>query len=121
MINLNHINQAKQLHMNAAYATCSTKCPFWLNNQFLKIKKAKFSFDFNQIEHNQSFHTNEFKFTIILIVMLLVEKPCFCIMNGIEMIWISPTMQTPSTMNIILTTNIKTQERSMGRHETQHL
>jgi hypothetical protein len=39
---------------------------------------AKSNFDFNQIDHNQSFHTNEFKFTIMLIVTVLVEKPCFC-------------------------------------------
>jgi hypothetical protein len=42
-----------------------------------KIETNIPNFDFSQIKHHQSYFKNRFYFTIILTVMLLVEKPCF--------------------------------------------
>jgi hypothetical protein len=43
-----------------------------------KIKTNIPSFHFSQIKHIQSFQTNGLEFTIIIIMTLLVEKPCLC-------------------------------------------
>jgi hypothetical protein len=46
-------------------------------NVFLLMWTQPCSFNLNQIKHNQSFQTKKLDFTIILVVMLPMKKPCF--------------------------------------------
>jgi len=90
MINFNPINQVKQFHVGDIYAMHPTYFAFRLNNYYFSIKMDIPHVDFNQIEHNQSFHKNGLEFIINLIIMPLVKKPCFYIMLLLNYIIFTP-------------------------------
>ncbi len=73
MTNFNHISDISPIKQ--IWHICH------MSNIMYVLTKTKTnipSFDFSQIKRILSFQTNGLEFTIIIIMTLLAEKPCFC-------------------------------------------